>query len=340
MDFKSIISKVVEGRDLSEEEAAEAMHKIMSGSATPAQIASFLTALRMKGESITEITAFARVMREFATKISPKVDGKLVDTCGTGGDRVKSFNISTVSAFVASGSGLAIAKHGNRSVTSKSGSADLLEALGVNINLTPEQVEKLIEQIGIGFMFAPIFHGAMKHAIAPRREIGIRTVFNILGPLTNPANAQAQLLGVFSQELVPTLAEVLERLGVERAMVVHGMEGLDEISICSDTKVAELKNHSIDVYTIAPEDFGLRRAKVEEILGGSPKENAELARRILSGEEQGARRDIVILNSAAAIYVGDKAKSIDSAITLAENSIDSGKALEKLNLLVERSTGA
>ncbi len=340
MDFKGIISKVVEGRDLSEEEAAQAMQAIMSGSATPAQIASFLTALRMKGERVAEIAAFARVMREFASTISPKVNGKLVDTCGTGGDSVKSFNISTISAFVASGSGIAIAKHGNRSVTSKSGSADLLEALGVNINLTPEQVEKLIEQIGIGFMFAPIFHGAMKHAITPRKEIGIRTVFNILGPLTNPANAQAQLLGVFSQELVPTLAEVLERLGVERAMVVHGMEGLDEISICSETKVAELKNHSIEVYTISPEDFGFKRAKVEDILGGSPQENAELAKRILKGEEQGAKRDIVILNSAAAIYVAGKAKSIDSAINMAENSIDSGKALEKLNQLVEMSTKA
>lgn len=335
--MKEFISKVIEGKDLSEEEATQAMKLIMSGEATPAQIASFLTALRMKGETITEISAFARVMREFAAQINPRVDGRLVDTCGTGGDKVKTFNISTIAAFVVAGAGVPIAKHGNRSVTSKAGSADLLEALGVNLNLSPKQVESIIENIGIGFMFAPTFHGAMKYAIGPRKEIGIRTVFNVLGPLTNPANAQAQVLGVFDSALVEPLAQVLGRLGVEHALVVHGLEGLDEISICGETLVAELKNGSVETYTLSPEDFGIRRARAEELAGRDAQGNAEIAKALLKDREEGARRDIVVLNAAAGIYVGGKAKSIDSAIDQAEKSIDSGGAYEKLLALVEAS---
>ena len=335
--MKEFISKVVEGKNLSGEEAEQAMKLIMSGQATPAQIAGFLTALRMKGETIDEIAAFARVMRQFAVQINPRVQGRLVDTCGTGGDRVKTFNISTIAAFVVAGAGVAIAKHGNRSVTSKAGSADLLEALGVNLELPPERVESIIESTGIGFMFAPLFHGAMKHAIGPRREIGIRTVFNVLGPLTNPANAQAQVLGVFDAALVEPLARVLARLGVEHALVVHGLEGMDEISTCGETLVAELKGGEVETYRIAPEDFGIERASPEELAGRDAQGNAEIARALLQAEEEGARRDIVVLNAAAGIYVAGRAKSIDSAIGMAERSIDSGRAHEKLLALIEAS---
>ena len=276
-------------------------------------------------------------MRDFASNISPHVSGTLVDTCGTGGDTVKTFNISTIAAFVASGAGVPIAKHGNRSVTSKAGSADLLETLGVNINLTPEQVERLIEDIGIGFMFAPLFHKAMKHAIKPRKEIGIRTVFNILGPLTNPAKAEAQVLGVFSPELTEIMAEVLGNLEVKRALVVHGVEGLDEISIAGKTKVSELKNGKVENYTLTPEDFGIDRAEIKELKGGSLGDNARTALSILRDNTKGARRDIVIINSAAAIYVGEKAKSLEEAVELAENAIDSGKAYNKLRALIDKS---
>lgn len=337
MSFKIFISKVVEGEDLTEEEAEQAMKMIMTGEATPAQIGSFLTSLRIKGETVDEISAFARVMRDFATNISPHVSGTLVDTCGTGGDTVKTFNISTIAAFVASGAGVPIAKHGNRSVTSKAGSADLLEALGVNINLTPGQVERLIEDIGIGFMFAPLFHEAMKHAIKPRKEIGIRTVFNILGPLTNPAKAEAQVLGVFSPDLTEIMAEVLGNLGVKRALVAHGVEGLDEISIVGKTKVSELRNGNVENYTLTPEDFGIDRAEIKELKGGSPEDNARTALSILKDNTKGARRDIVVINSAAAIYVGEKAKSLEEAVELAENAIDSGKAYNKLRALIDKS---
>ncbi len=337
MSFKIFISKVVEGEDLTEEEAEQAMKMIMGGEATPAQIGSLLTSLRIKGETVDEISAFARVMRDFASNISPHVSGTLVDTCGTGGDTVKTFNISTIAAFVASGAGVPIAKHGNRSVTSKAGSADLLEALGVNLNLTPGQVERLIEDIGIGFMFAPLFHKAMKHAIKPRKEIGIRTVFNILGPLTNPAKAEAQVLGVFSPELTEIMAEVLGNLGVKRALVVHGVEGLDEISISGKTKVSELKNGKVENYILTPEDFGIDRAEIKELKGGSQGDNARTALSILRDNTKGARRNIVVINSAATIYVGEKAKSLEEAVELAENAIDSGKAYNKLRALIDKS---
>lgn len=335
-----VINKLVDGRDMSREEASGVMKKVMSGEATPAQVGSFLTALRLKGETVEEISEFARVMREFASTIHPKVEGVLVDTCGTGGDRIKTFNISTIAAFVVAGAGIPIAKHGNRSVTSKSGSADVLEALDINIGLSPKEVESVIEKVGIGFMFAPLFHGAMKHAIGPRREIGIRTVFNVLGPLTNPANADAQLLGVFDAGLTETLAGVLKDLGVKRALVVHGMDGLDEISTIGGTRISELRNQGIETYTVSPEEFGLKKTKPEEISGRGPKYNAELAVRILRGEGGGARQDIVELNAGAAIYVGGKAGTIKEGIEAAREAIQSGRAYDKLLALsVESRAG-
>jgi anthranilate phosphoribosyltransferase len=335
--LKYFISKLVEKEDLSEEEARQAMQTIMSGNATDAQIGSFLTALRMKGETVEEISAFAKVMREFAENINPRVTGTLVDTCGTGGDTVKTFNISTIASFVVAGAGVPIAKHGNRSVTSKSGSADLIEALGVKIDLPPKEVETCIEKVGIGFMFAPIFHKAMKYAIGPRREMGIRTVFNILGPLTNPANANAQLLGVFDINLTEKMARVLYRLGVKRAMVVHGIDGLDEISTLGKTQVSELNNGEVRSYQIKPEDFGLKKASVSELAGGNAEKNAAIALKILRDKETDPRRDIVELNAAAGIYIGNKASSLEEGLEVARDSIDSGKALEKLDALIKET---
>lgn len=328
------ISKLVEGKDLETFEAKEAMKIIMSGNATTAQIGSFLTALRMKGESISEISACASVMREFAENINPKVSGTLLDTCGTGGDIIKTFNISTISAFVIAGAGIPIAKHGNRSVTSKAGSADLLEALGVRMDIAPRDTEKLIEDIGIGFMFAPAFHKAMKYAIGPRKEIGIRTVFNILGPLTNPARAKAQILGVYDEALTEKMARVLGNLGTKKALVVHGIGGLDEISTFGETKVSELENGKVQTYKIKPEDFGIHRASPKELLGGDAKQNADIATRLLKDKEVGPKRDIVILNSAAGIYAGGLTSSIEEGISLAENSIASGAAYGKLTALI------
>jgi anthranilate phosphoribosyltransferase len=339
--MKDILNKLIEGNDLSRDESKTAMKTIMSGDATQAQIGSFLTALRIKGETVEEISEFAKVMREFASTIHPKVKGTLVDTCGTGGDKVKTFNISTIAAFIVAGADIPIAKHGNRSVTSKSGSADVLEALDVKIDLPPGEVERIIEKVGIGFMFAPLFHGAMKHAIGPRREIGVRTVFNILGPLTNPANAEAQLLGVFDSGLTKKLAAVLKDLGVKRALVVYGLDGLDEISNIGDTQVSELRNDKIETYRVAPEDFGLKRTSADTILGGDAKSNAELATKILKGEEKGPRQDIVELNAGAAIYVGSGTSSIKEGIEVARESIISGRAYEKLLALsIESRIGA
>lgn len=337
--MKQFINKLVEGKDLNREEAEEAMKTIMSGNATQAQIGAFLTALRMKGETIEEISACAKIMREFAERINPKVDGTLVDTCGTGGDKVKTFNISTISALVVAGADIPIAKHGNRSVTSKAGSADVLEALGVKIDLPPKDVERCIEKTGIGFMFAPVFHKAMKHAIGPRKEMGIRTVFNVLGPLTNPASAKAQVLGVFDAGLTEKLANVLKNLGVERALVVHGLEGLDEISTMGQTKISELNGSEVRTYKIEPEDFGFKRAQITELSGGNAKYNARIVVDLLKNGEKGAKRDIVVLNAAAGIYVGGKATSIREGIELANESIDSGKAYEKLVALVRESGG-
>jgi anthranilate phosphoribosyltransferase len=337
--IKEAIKTLIEGRDLKEEEAKLTMEEIMKGDATDAQIASFLTALRMKGESITEIIAFANVMRDFCSSINPKVKGKLVDTCGTGGDKIKTFNISTASAIVTAGAGIPVAKHGNRSVTSKCGSADVLEELGVNIKLDPMKVEECIKSIGIGFMFAPIFHGAMKYASTARREIGIRTVFNLLGPLTNPANAQAQTIGVYNPSFTEKLAKTLNGLKINRAMVVHGMDGMDEISNIGETRISELKDGGIDTYRLNPEDFGVKKANYKDILGYDPERNAILIIKLLKGED-GARRDIVLMNSAAAIIVGGKADDFFEGIEIAKESIESGRAYDKLKGLVKETDGS
>ncbi len=332
------ISKLVEKKDLTTLEATRAMKCIMSGEASPAQIGGFLATLRLKGETISEITAFAKVMRDFAARINPRVKGVLVDTCGTGGDKIKTFNVSTAVSLVAAGAGVPIAKHGNRSVTSKSGSADVLEALGVKIDLDPGGVERCIQEIGYGFMFAPVFHKAMRHALPVRKEVGIRTVFNVLGPLTNPANARAQVLGVYDVSFTVTLAKVLNGLGVKRAMVVHGLAGLDEISTLGPTQISELKGGKVKTYTVTPEEFGIRRTKTAAIVGSDVEENARMLLRVLKCEE-GPHRDVVLLNAAAAIMVGGKASDIKKGLKLAAGAIDSGKAYEKLAQLVQCSGG-
>lgn len=336
--IQSAIRKLVEGRDLTEAEAEEVMEQIMSGDATSAQIGAFLSALRIKGETSEEIAAFARIMRRFASRIEPEVDDVLVDTCGTGGDKLNTFNVSTSAMFVAAGAGVLIAKHGNRSVTSKAGSADVLETLGVNIDPSPEKVEKAIEDIGLGFMFAPEFHGAMKHAIGPRKEVGLRTAFNVLGPLTNPAGAKVQLMGVYDGSLTEKLARVLKKLECRRAMVVHGMDGLDEISTLGKTRISELENGEIRTYVIKPDDFGIPRTRPEEIAGGRVEENAEVLLNILGGEK-GPHRDIALINAAAAILLSGKAEDLEEGLELAREAVDSGRAHEKLEQLVVASGG-
>jgi len=331
--IREAIGKLVEGVNLTEPETVKVMEEIMAGQATPAQIGSFLTALRLKGETIDEITGCARVMRQHVTRIKTK-ETTVVDTCGTGGDRSHTFNISTVSAFVVCGAGLAVAKHGNVSVSSRCGSADLLKGLGVKIDVDPAVVEKCLREIGIGFLFAPLLHGAMKYATPARREIGIRTIFNILGPLTNPAGAGHQLLGVFDQALTEPLARVLGNLGSHHSLVVHGLDGLDEVTITSETQVSELIGGEVRTYRIKPEDFGIQRASVDELKGGQAQTNVKIAMDIFNGRG-GPQRDIVGLNAGCAIYAGDLAKDISEGVELACRSIDSGKALEKLELLKE-----
>jgi len=307
----------------------------MSGEATPAQIAAFITALRIKGETVDEIAGLASIMR--AKAIPVVVTPPVVDTCGTGGDSSSTFNISTAAAIVVAGAGLKVAKHGNRAITSHCGSADVLEALGVKIDLGAEGVAKCLETVGIGFMFAPIFHPAMKYAAVPRREIGIRTVFNILGPLTNPARAESQVIGVPNQEIGNKIASVLHRLGTKHSLVVHGIDGLDEISISGRSLVWEADKEGVSPpYEISPLDFGFKEASRAEISGGKPEENAEMLRGILGGEK-GARRDIVVLNAAAALLAGNKAPDFKQGTRLAQEAIDSGRALEKLDRLVELS---
>ncbi|MFC1517301.1 anthranilate phosphoribosyltransferase [Candidatus Margulisiibacteriota bacterium] len=335
MDIKQAINKVVEKKSLTETESFEIMNKMMSGEASPAQIGAFITALRMKGETIEEITGMAKSMRKFAQNITPQHE-HLVDTCGTGGDHSGTFNVSTTASFIAAGAGVAIAKHGNRSVTSKSGSADVLEALGIKIDLKPAQVEECINKVGIGFMFAPIFHGAMKHAIGPRKEIGIRTVFNILGPLTNPAHATGHLLGVFSKDIVDKMAEVLKNVGVQHAFIVNGEGNLDEISITGLTNVAHIKDGKIKKETIDPEKLGFKKAKsLADIKGFDAKKNAEIVLEILSNKKPGPYTDISILNAAAVIVAGNKAKNLADGVKLAKQSIKSGAALAKLNSMIE-----
>ncbi len=329
--IREAIQKVIEGNNLTETEMVETMNEIMEGETTDAQIACFLTALRLKGETIEEITGAARVMRDKATEVPTKHE-LVVDTCSTGGTGMNSFNISTTSAFVVAGAGIPVAKHGNRGVTRQSGSANVLMALGVNIEITPEHVGQCIDEVGIGFLFAPMLHGAMKYAIGPRREIGIRTIFNALGPLTNPAGAKAQVLGVYARELTPVHANVLKNLGTQHAYVVHGNDGLDEITTTTNTRMSILKDGDVNTYIFDPITFGIEKANPTSLEGGTPEENAEITTNILKGEA-GPKRDIVLLNAAAAIVVGGKAEDIESGLKLAADSIDSGSALEKLEAL-------
>ncbi len=338
MNIREAIEKLVNRVDLSEAETIDVMNQIMTGEATPLQVASFLTALRMKGETIEEITGAARVMREKAHRV--RVGSKTVlDTCGTGGDQKGTFNISTTSAFVVAGAGVNVAKHGNRSVSSQSGSADVLGALGVKVDAPKERVEACIEKIGIGFLFAPLLHEAMKYAVQPRRDIGIRTVFNLLGPLTNPAMASYQLIGLYSGELVAMIAYVLKNLGSARAMVVHGIEGLDEISLCGPTKVAELRDGQVKEYVLEPRQFGLAKCRLEDLHGGSAEESAAIVRGVLQGNK-GPARDVVLLNSGSALYVGGAAPSIQEGMRVAAESIDSGKARQKLEQLAQMTNAA
>lgn len=331
--IQQAIQKVVEGFHLTEEEAAAAMKVIMDGEATPAQIGAFITALRIKGETVDEITGCARVMREKANRIAPAA-APLVDTCGTGGDGANTFNISTAAAFVVAAAGAAVAKHGNRSVSSKCGSADVLEALGVRIDLEPQAVEECIEEVGIGFLFAPLFHQSMRHAVGPRKELGIRSVFNVLGPLTNPASAQAQVVGVYDPALTQPIAQVLARLGVREAYVVHGLERLDEISICGETQVSHLKEGQVTTFRLRPEDAGLEAAAPGAIRGGDAQENAEIVRSILKGQ-RGPQRDVVVLNASAALVVAGLARDLAQGVAIAQEAIDDGRAYAKLQALIE-----
>ena len=335
MDMPSALRAVIERQDLPAAEMREIMRLIMTGQATPAQIGGFLVGLRMKGESVEEIAAAAEVMRELAVHVG--VSGPhLVDTCGTGGDGASTFNISTASAFVVAAAGGKVAKHGNRSVSSKSGSADVLEAAGVNLDLTAEQVARCVNDVGVGFMFAPRHHGAMKHAIGPRREMGVRTIFNLLGPLTNPANAPCQVLGVFSDHWIEPLAEVLQRLGSEHVLVVHAADGMDEISIGAPTHVAELKDGRVRVFTLQPEQFGIRRGDVAKLAVTGPAESLSMVESVLQNEP-GPARDIVALNAGAAIYVAGLAADLGAGVKMALDAIAAGRAAKKLHDLVALS---
>lgn len=335
--IREAIAKLACGQSLGEAEAAGSMEEIMGGEATPAQIGAFATALRLKGETVEEIVGLARVMRARATPVRTR--RPVVDTCGTGGDASGTFNISTAAAFVAAGAGLVVAKHGNRAITSRCGSADVLEALGIAIDLGPNEVGRCLDEVGIGFMFAPLYHPAMKHAAGPRREIGIRTVFNILGPLTNPAGAKAQVLGVPSPDLVEKLAAVLLRLGCRHALVVHGGDGVDELSITGPSRVAEVCEGQLRSYTLSPEECGLERAAPADLRGGGAAENADILRGILAGQIDGGARRVVVLNAAAALVAGDAAPHLQEGVALAVAALDSGRALAKLNGLAAFSRG-
>jgi anthranilate phosphoribosyltransferase len=347
--IQQAINHVVNGKDLSEEEMMGAMEQIMEGEATPAQIGAFLIALRMKGETVDEITGAAKVMRAKSTTIPCGNSGisidrdeinvdteTIVDTCGTGGDGTQTFNISSTTAFVVAGAGLKVAKHGNRAISSRCGSADVIEALGVSLDLTPEQIGACIDKVGIGFLYAPLLHSAMRHAVGPRREIGLRTIFNLLGPLTNPAGANIQVLGVYQEDLTERLAQVLDRLGCNSAFVVHGEGSYDEISIIGPTRLTRLNHGKIETTTLVPEDLGLRRAKPEEIRGGDSSKNAAVTLGVLKGES-GAPRDIVLLNAAAVFVAAERAENLQQGIAVAAESIDSGQALQKLQELVTMS---
>ena len=333
--IKEAIAKLVEGIDLTQQEAEAVMGQVMEGEATPSQISAFLTALRIKGETVEEIAGCARAMRSSAIKVITR-PGQLVDTCGTGGDGAATFNISTTVAFVAAGAGLSVAKHGNRAISSRCGSADLLESLGVKIDLGPKEIARCIEEVGIGFLFAPRLHPAMKHAIAPRREMGIRTIFNLLGPLTNPASATTQLIGVYHPQLTETLAQVLSLLGSHHAMIIHGADSLDELSTSGTNKVTQLTNKEITTYHLDPLSLGLPQANLEQLRGGAPEENARITLSILRGEG-GPGRDVVLLNSAAVLVAAEKAPNFKAGISLSAEAIDSGEALKKLEQLIRIS---
>ncbi len=335
MDMQSAIKAVTEKQDLSVAEMTSVMRLIMTGEATPAQIGGFLIGLRMKGETVDEVVAAASVMRELSTRVEVENE-HLVDTCGTGGDLSGSFNISTASAFVVAAAGARVAKHGNRSISSKSGSADVLEAAGVNLDLTPAQVGDCVNEIGLGFMFAPMHHSAMKYAIGPRREMAVRTIFNVLGPLTNPAGAPNQVLGVYSRDWVEPLAEVLKRLGSEHVLVVSSEDGMDEISISAPTLVAELKNGEVSSYTIQPEDFGMQRAELATIRAADAEHSLAIIKAVLANQ-LGAAKDIVCLNAGAAIYVAGLAGSLAEGVTCAAEVIAEGRAAEKFQQLVDKT---
>ena len=343
--IKEAIAKVVKRNDLTEAEMEQVMEEIMTGAATPAQIGSFITALRIKGETVDEITGAARVMRAKAVRILVKdqpvsidrdeiniEDETILDTCGTGGDGTNTFNISTACAFVAAGAGVRVAKHGNRAVSSECGSADVIEDLGIKLDITPADVERCICEVGIGFLFAPLFHGAMKHAAGARREIGIRTIFNLLGPLTNPAGATAQVLGVYDPALTEKLAHVLRKLGTKEAFIVCGEGTYDEISICGSTRISHLKNGEVETFNLTPEEVGLKRASPEEIGGGNAFVNARIIRDVLSGQK-GPKRDVVLFNAAAAFLAAGLDVHFKEGIQRAEDSIDTGRAMEKLEKL-------
>lgn len=345
--IKMAIAKVVEHQDLTMGEMVDVMDQIMSGGATPAQIGSFITALRMKGETVDEITGAAKVMRERATPIRVgrnvldidrddiNIDQEtILDVVGTGGDCTNTFNISTTVSFVVSACGVKVAKHGNRSVSSACGSADVLEALGVNLDVTPDVVERCVNEIGVGFLFAPALHGAMKHAIGPRKEIGIRTIFNILGPLTNPAKADCQVMGVYREDMVETLGWVLHKLGCRRGFVVHGLDGMDEITLTDATVVATVDESGVQVKRITPEEFGLTRCAMEDLRGGNAQGNAKIVRAVLSGEK-GPKRDIVLLNAAYALCAAGKVETPADGLAMAAAAIDSRQALQKLDKLVK-----
>lgn len=331
--IKEAIKKIVAGSDLSFDEAAQVMEEMMTGTATQAQMASFLTALRIKGETIDEITACAQVMRDKALHIKPKTD--VLDIVGTGGDGTGTFNISTTAAFIIAAAGIPVAKHGNRSMSSKSGAADCLEKLGVNISITPEKSEEILAKTGICFMFAQNYHASMRFVGPVRKEIGIRNIFNVLGPLTNPAGAELQVTGVYSEALVEPIAKVCSNLGVKRGFIFYGSDGMDEATVTGTTKVCEINNGSFKTFDISPEQFELGKYGMEEITGGAGAENAEITKQILSGTLKGAKRDIVVLNAALGIYAGGKAASIEDGVKTAQNIIDSGKAYEKMEEFVK-----
>jgi anthranilate phosphoribosyltransferase len=336
MDIQKAIRKVSFGENLTQEEARRAMEDIMTGQATPAQIGGYLMGLRLKGETVDEITGSAAAMRSVANP-APVKAANVIDTCGTGGDATNTFNISTTVALVAAGGGVPVAKHGNRSVSSKSGSADVLGALGVNLDLTPQQAAECVDEVGIGFLFAPKFHPAMRFAIGPRRELAVRTIFNILGPLTNPAGAKRQVMGVFDQKLTQTLANVLKELGSEAVYVVHGAGGLDELSTLGPNHIGEVRDGAVHTYQLDPTGNGLKKVELEDIRGGDPEQNAQITRDILAGKGTTAQREVVMLNAAAAFVVGGIAQDIDEGLQKSAEVLDSGKGLERLEALVEFS---